>query len=266
MKHRSKALSLLITLTVCVTSMVLVEVTSAQTMPKPTPPEFSLTFIPASENITHVDSFTGVKTFEIVDKSTIEVKIKNQPFEENINGVKYYLFYAVNVAGHFSQDPTDPRNWRYYYSFPWNYTKAPPQNSLEATEDSQYTTVFIGGDYSSHAQIDVHVGAMLMHDGQVKVYDYIGDLGHFEPGVVEGSISDPSIQTFTIPEHITSSNASSPPTTGSPNSTGNGGLISIPLATFAAIIIIFLLTIIVLLLLIFYKRPRNPVPSSKSLN
>ena len=281
MDRLGKYLSLCLVVILAVSSLLIVKSTYAQSTPtqKPTPQEFTLKFIPASDNITHVDSFTGVKTFEIVDKSTIEVKIKNQPFEENIKGVKYYLFYSVNVMGHFSQDSTDPRNWRYYYSFPYNYTETPSQNTLKAT-NSEYTTISIGGDYPSHAQIDVGVGAMLMHDGQFREYDYIGDLvGHLVSGVVQGEISG-STQTFTIPDHQASSASSPNPTSVTtsppesitspsastlPSSTENG-LISMPLLTFIAIIAVFVLVIVLLLLLLFCRRAKQySVLSSKSL-
>ncbi len=280
MARLGKYLSLCLVVILAVSSLLIVKSTYAQSTPtqKPTPPEFTLTFNPASETITHVDSFTGSKTYEIVDKSTIEVKIKNQPFEESINGVKYYLFYSIFVAGHF--DPSNQNDWRYCYNFPYNYTNTSPYpKTLEATK-SEFTTVSIEGNFPSHAQIDVQVGAMLMHDGQFRAYDYIGDLtGHLVSGVVEGEISG-STQTFIIPDHQASlasslnptSVVTSPPesiTSPSPStvpSSTENGLISMPLVTFSAIIAVFVLVIVLLLLLLFYRRTKQyPVLSSKNL-
>lgn len=271
MNRLGKYLSLCLVVILVVSSLLIVQSAYAQSGQKPTPPEFTLTFNPASENITHIDSFTGIKTFEIVDKSTIEVKIKNQPFIKNLNGVNYYLYYNIYVTGYF--DPSNQNDWRYCYNFPYNFTETSPyQKTLEATK-SEYTIVSIEGDYPSHSQIDVHVGAMLMHDGQFRVYDYIGDLtGHLVSGVVQGETSG-SVQTFTIPEHLTSSTDSpiptslitSPPTSVTPNPTENEGLISMPLVTFTAIITIFLSIIIVLLVLIFFRTRKQTLSASQSV-
>lgn len=110
MKHTSKSLSLLLALTLTVSSLIMVESTFAQSIPKPSVPEFTLRYIDYSYDIPAVygiDQYTGetvMKQYgEHVDKRTIEVKIRNLPFtpytdEENhtIN-----LYYNVQVRGHF---------------------------------------------------------------------------------------------------------------------------------------------------------------------
>jgi hypothetical protein len=284
MAKMGKNFSLYLVVALAVYGLLMVNSAYAQStsVQKPAPPEFTLTFLPASENITHTDSFTGVKTYEIVDKSTIEVKIKNQPFTKNLNGVNYYLFYNIYVTGHF--DPSNQNDWRYYYNFPSNYTGSPsPQRTLEATK-SEYTSASIGGDYRgfypSYAQIDVRVGAMLMHDGQFRVYESLMDFtGHLVSGVVVGEISD-SVQTFVIPEHLTSSTDSpnptsivtTPPTSISPNPSESNptsispseqvkDIISMPLLTFTVIIAVFLSVIIILLVLILIRTRRHTLTS-----
>jgi hypothetical protein len=210
---------LLLIAVLAASNLLMVGSVFAQSTPTPSAPEFTLKFIPASENITHIDPFTGAETVEIVDKSTIEVKIKNQPFVESINGINYYLFYSVNTKGHFSQYWSEDA--RYYYSYQ-NFSKAngPPQNSLEATKDAQYTIVSIGGDYPTGAKIDVYVSAALMYDGQIKFYRYIGDqVGYFVPGVVLGEVSDNSIQTISIPDGAVAQAPSSPSPATTPNQT-----------------------------------------------
>ncbi|MCW4028616.1 MAG: hypothetical protein NWE92_03090 [Candidatus Bathyarchaeota archaeon] len=270
MDARDKYLLLFFVAILAVSSLLIVKSTYAQSTSAqiPASPEFSLAFYPKSENITHTDSFTGTKTYEIIDRSTIEVKINNQPFEENINGINYYLFYSIYVTGHF--DPSNQNDWRYEYSFPENNTDIPSsQQGLRATQ-SEYTIVSIGGDYPSNAQIDVRVGAMLMHDGQFRVYDYIGDMkGRLVSGVVQGEISG-NVQTFTIPKHLTDSDSNSATTsptqpnptsqiTSTPESTWPSesilnDLISMPLVNFIALIAVFVLVIAVLLFLLVRKR------------
>jgi hypothetical protein len=269
MDSLGKYLSLCLVVILAVSNLLITTSTYAQltSTQKPTPPEFTLTFIPASENVTRIDSLTGVKTYEIIDKSTIEVKIKNQPFIKNIDGVNYYLFYSIFVAGHF--DPSNQKNWRTYYSLPSNYTGAPPEYSLQAT-DTQYTTVSIGGDYPSNAQVDVTVSAMLMHDGQFRVHDYMWDMtGHIVSGVIQGE-GNSNKQTFTIPEHLASSTEppnptsviTSPPTSVPSEPNINENSISMPLVTFTAIIATLLSIIIILLVLILVRTRRQTLPAS----
>jgi hypothetical protein len=276
-----KSITLLLILMVGISCLTLIikpanaQTTSSQ---KPASPEFTLTFIPASETLTHVDPLTGAKTFELVDKSTIQVKIKNQPFQENINGIHYYLFYSIFVAGHF--DPSNQSYWQYAYNFPYNYTSTPPWNKILEATTSEYTTATIwSGDYPAHSQIDIHIGAMLMHDGQFRVYNNLGDLaGHLVSGIVVGETSG-SVQTFTIPEHQTSTNSPNPtasslepnPTsiiTSTPESTAStssstprrsteNGVISLPLITFIVIIVVLVLVIISLLFLLLYHRAKQ---------
>jgi hypothetical protein len=260
MGRTSKIFALFLTLTIIISCLtqLMVKPANAQTTAsqKPAPPEFTLTFIPASETLTHTDPLTGAKTYELVDKSTIEVKIKNQPFEENVGGIHYYLFYSVFVAGHF--DPSNQSVWQYAYNFPYNYTTTPSYpNTLEATT-SEYTTAIIDGDYPSYAQIDVHVGAMLMHDGQFRVYNYIGDLtGHLVSGIVEGEISG-SVQTFTIPEHQTSTNSPNPTSviTSTPTSTSEPEE-PFPTILIAVIAIIVTVIITVACLLVYFKKRKH---------
>jgi hypothetical protein len=243
----SKIVALLLTLTIIMSCLTLLTVkpVDAQSFAKPSVPEFTLKFLPDSENITHTDPFTGAITFEIIDKSRIEVKIKNQPFDNT----SYYLYYAIYARGHF--DPSNQTSHRGGYYFPNNYTTTPGPSSLQATK-TEYTTASFMADYPSHAQIDVTVGAMLMHNGQLRVHDHIQDfVGHLVSGVIQGEVSY-TFQTFTIPEHLTSSISS--PATATPSSTANEGLITMPIITFGAIITVFVLIIIILMLLIFYRR------------
>jgi hypothetical protein len=255
------ALSLSIVCLLTITFLFSAEPVFAQTPQKPSAPEFSLKFIPASETITHTDPYTGEKTYEIVDTSTIEVKIKNQSFKEKINGVKYYLFYTVSVQGHFA--PVGNNIDSYYtfrnYSFE-DFPKGHPDNMLQAST-SGYTTISIKGDYSPNAQIDVGVTAMLMHDGEFRKHFWLGDLeGYLTAGVVEGEINYSAVQIFTIPDHPTSDDSTSPTVTITPPPNGNSfvptekdGIISMPLATFTVVIVAFISIITLLLTLILFK-------------
>jgi len=251
MGHLIKGLSLLFVLSLSIMGsltipcLFLAEPVFAQTPQKPSAPEFSLKFIPTSETLTHTDPYTGEKTYEIVDTSTIEVKIKNQSFKEKINGVKYYLFYAVDVRGHFAS--LDINRETYYtfnnYTFE-NFPKGHPGNMLQAS-NSEYTTISIKGVYPIDAQIDVGVVAMLMYDGDVRVYWHLADLeGRLTPGVVLGEFNR-SVQTFTLPNRQTYDDSTDPTATITPTLSADffvstkDGVISMPIVTFTVITVIF---------------------------
>jgi hypothetical protein len=106
---RKRATLPLITVLV-LSSLVMVFAVSAQSIPTPSVPEFTLRYVDYSYDIPPVygvDEYTGENVLkhygEHVDKRTIEIKITNQPFtpytdEENhtIN-----LYYNVQYMGHF---------------------------------------------------------------------------------------------------------------------------------------------------------------------
>jgi hypothetical protein len=208
-----------------------------------------------------------------VDKSTIEVKIKNQPFSKSLNGVNYYLFYSINAKGHYSTNEYWGSDARYFYNF-GNFSKehGPPQKSLEAT-DSDFTiiSISIGGEFPSNAKIDVYVSAALMYDGDLYVYDYIGaPYPRTIPGVVLGEVSDPSIQTLNLADgSVTTYNAptslptispSPTLTTLTPNSTLIApNSITLPLNTFIVIIIVVLSIIVALSVLLLMRHRKNRV-------
>jgi len=256
MRHLIKCLSILFALFfLTITCIFPVAPVFAQTHQKPSAPEFSLKFIPASETITHTDPYTGEKTYEIVDKSTIDVKIKNQPFKENINGIKYYLFYTIEVQGHFSQSNSDMSKTTYYNFYAYSFN-SDPGNKLQAT-NSEYTTASIKGNYPSHAQIDVTVNAMLMYEGEfTSTYSIFFE--YTDSGVVPGE-KNQSVQTFTIPKHQNSAYSPDPtiistqPHSSITKNIEKDDIISISVATFIAIIAIFLSIITLLLALILFK-------------
>ncbi|MDR1993237.1 MAG: hypothetical protein LBQ98_07085, partial [Nitrososphaerota archaeon] len=78
-----------------------------------------------------------------MDKNTIEVKIKNQSFKEKINSVKYYLFYAVSVRGHFASLDINSESYYDFASYAFEaFPEGYPKNMLKAS-NSEYTTISI---------------------------------------------------------------------------------------------------------------------------
>lgn len=227
-----RKLSVLLTsfiLILIASNMIVVSTISAQTIPNPSAPEFTLKIIDnsftAPATVT-IDPFTGANLTEPshrVDNKTIEVVIKNQPFsptliqEGNSNWTTAF-YYNVHFKGHYSEDLIPV----YFYGDPFpalsnsNYTTIEyPLKLTSPNASSYYLQVYREdtSDYSSipteipaSAQIDLEVQAMIgnFHRGyNASVTDQL----QMYPWVFEGQTSDWNTQTLKIPE---TSNSASP--------------------------------------------------------
>jgi hypothetical protein len=108
-----KSLSLLLVVILAVSSLMIVEFASAQSIPTPSVPEFSLEYINTSyfsSPISTTDPYTGQNQSyrnTIIERGII-VTIKNQPFTQPIdnNGLlavnEPCLFYLFQWKGHYS--------------------------------------------------------------------------------------------------------------------------------------------------------------------
>jgi hypothetical protein len=149
----------------------------AQTIPKPSVPEFTVQFVDRSYDVptsTSFDPYTGKEITNQgyhVENKTIEIKIKNQPFEPfyNANGQAINLYYNIRIKGYFEQNWTEV--YRPAYGFPRQST------------DSNYT-VF---SYTWVEQGETQVGSRMITlrngaqaDFQVEaMIGYIADSGPF---------------------------------------------------------------------------------------
>jgi hypothetical protein len=104
--------------------LVLVQSISAQSIPKPSVPEFTLHYtiqsrdVPGATPTYTIDPYTGQQKIQTpgssgyhLDTRTVEIKVKNQPFtpyvDSNYNGLA--LYYNVSYKGHYETD------WHYSY-------------------------------------------------------------------------------------------------------------------------------------------------------
>ena len=175
----SKNLSLFLTLIIALSCLTLIVVkpVSAQTIPKPSIPIFTVQFVDNSYNIPTTqtfDPYTGqnmTNPASHVENKTIEVRIKNQPFEPfyNVNGQAINLFYNIRVKGHFEQ------NWTEVYQPVYGF---PRQSS-----DSEYTVL----SYNWVEQGETQIGSRMITlrngaqaDFQVEaMIGYVADSGPF---------------------------------------------------------------------------------------
>jgi hypothetical protein len=109
MGRPSKCLSLLFIVILVVSSIMIVEFASAESITVPSVPEFTIKFVRASASINITDPNTGLNNTVNFDNSTIQVTIKNQPFNpyKDAKGNSINLYYNVSEKGPYG-------NWNYH--------------------------------------------------------------------------------------------------------------------------------------------------------
>jgi hypothetical protein len=179
----------------------------AQSIPKPSVPDFTAQFVDSSYDIptTHTfDPYTGKEITNQgnhIERKSIEVKIKNQPFEpfNNTNGQAINLYYNIRIKGHFEQNWTEL--YRPVYGFP------------QQTTDSEYTV--FSYPWAEQGETQLGTWMITLRDGsqadfQVEAMKgYIADSGPFSGSspreYFEGETSGWSnTQSITISEISTS--------------------------------------------------------------
>jgi hypothetical protein len=240
----------------------MVEFASAQSIPKPSVPEFTLHLVGPSftRNTTYsVDSNIGQIVADIgyTNKySYVILILKNQPFNPSYGS----LYYNVQIKN----QNTLYKNWTVL-----TYDGPNPKQ----TTDSDFTNISLriegqgGLQNLAGTQTDIQVQAML---GDF----YYGHSNYFGGWEFTGVTSDWSnTQTVSIPSNIplrptptpssvtltpTPSSPSNPTTTSTSSGTdSSGNSITVPLSTLIAVVAVFLGIIVVLLLLLFRRRPKS---------
>jgi hypothetical protein len=205
-----KTSALLLTLTIlmsCLT-LLIVKPVDAQTIPKPSVPEFSLKYVDRSYDIptttiatTTTDPYNGKTTTTYTTKEgyhvgnhTVEFTIKNQPYVKNENASE--LFYNFRFKGNYQNEsywktePPPSGNFGIYYQAS-NGAETVISLSLEQMASDYYMTTPAIPD---GGQIDFQVQALVGHNV------------HLDTAVAfDGERSDwSSLQTVTIPATHTS--------------------------------------------------------------
>jgi hypothetical protein len=242
MSKDSKTWPLLLIVIIALGCLTLLTVNpaNAQTIPTPLTPKFSVKFVNTSYTVTTTNSYTGQSQIQLINNNSIEITIKNQPFDYSNNDLTYQVYFNVRVRPHFST--TD--NWTEVYplrnlpSSPANENgifpsalyilpESPPQSNLDYTiiafpvvptevyEASGYDVErpYTGNNawlptfldaIPSGAQLDFQIQAIVGHN---STYWYIQHPlyptygGLYEPAVAYDSASGWSnTQTITIGE------------------------------------------------------------------
>lgn len=236
-----KSLSLIFVI-LAVSSILIVESASAQSIPKPSVPEFTVKYADHSYDVpsTHgIDSYTGHNVtiqegYHIQNKS-MEVIIKNQPFTpyKDGNGNTLELWYDVRWKGHFGNYWQDTNRSTYLVASNCisiqngNNVQLLNPNALSSivsigfskNNGSSYTSnddyAFYMGDISSGGEVDFQVQAFIGYYTQEPIsYQYPRFMD--QPtyyNIFHGESSGWSnTQTITIPETSTSTSPNPTPT------------------------------------------------------
>jgi hypothetical protein len=216
MARIGKYLSLYLVVVLAVSILLMIKPTDAQTMPKPSVPQFTIQTVAHPYDVpttTSIDPYSGKEIIHQgyhVENNSIQVRIKNQAFNlfditENGNSWTVNLYYNIRIRGHFAEQSQD---WIELYRASDGY---PHQWS-----DSEYTILSYPLGVGSHTylgtkMIDLKAGDKV--DFQVEAMSgYIHREVTSIPGagwIFTGETSGWSnTQTITIP--TTSSPGSSP--------------------------------------------------------
>jgi hypothetical protein len=230
MDRIDKNLSLLLILII---SLTIVGTSSAQSIPKPSVPEFTLKYVDNSYDVppkttSSTDPYTGKVTTTTVpgyhvDDRTIQIVIKNQNYKGNL-----HLYYNYSYKGHYEND------WNYHKigSYPRD---SGPSFYYQSTSD--YTVITFGA-VPKEGEMDFRVQAQTGYYNETKVYVIIPGAPFSEYtfiGEVSGwsntqtiSIPNGSVSVSTSPNPTLSSSPTSNPTP-TPSVPEFSGLMILPL-------------------------------------
>jgi hypothetical protein len=175
MGRNSKTFTLLIILIVSMSCLILLTIkpVSAQSIPKPSIPEYTVQLVDhsydiPSQTITTIDPYTNKTIINTIPSQhvkniTIDLTIKNQEFPTIINGNTSNIYFNIRTKGHYGKE------WQYYSLFP-RYISSPTSGqttfaygevNLPTQSNSGYTIVSVPSNYQVGDEIDFELQAIL---------------------------------------------------------------------------------------------------------
>jgi hypothetical protein len=160
----SKGFSLLLVVILAVSSLIMVETVSAQSIPKPSIPEFTLRFVNSSYLIPETpyyqtDPYTGKQKYMgmqggyLFKNYTIEISVKSQSFPSTINDTALQLYYNIRAKGLYEQ------GWSNLNLLSDDQVD---RNYLPPQQNSEYTKISIPANtYTIGGTVELEVRAIL---------------------------------------------------------------------------------------------------------
>ena len=233
MNNKNLAIVLILIMAVSSLSLLMVKPASAQSIPKPSVPEFTLKYVDYSYDVPPtygIDQFTGknviINNGYHIDNRTIVFKVKNQHFTSHTdsNGNVINLYYNFKGKGHFgdqwslfpfSNEPSylypstnGQSTWRYSDNYPSGFPEFSQSNS-DYTEFTFPLRFFHMENAPLRSDLDFEVQAMIGHIEPITTGPIAGD-GFFS---FTGQFGDWSnTQTITIADGSVSTSTSPNPT------------------------------------------------------
>jgi hypothetical protein len=249
MDNLGKSLTASLILIVIISSPIIVGTTSAQTIPKPSVPQFTAKFADLSYDTpttTSTNPYTGqtiTNQGHHVENRTIQITIKNQPFTSYIqNGENISFYLTVRVKGHYEE------NWITIYHSDNHYTS-------ESSTD--YTTLTYSLDPNAPPWLNNNLPLGGQLDFQVEAL--IGSIHRdfsqlMAPWVFDGKESGWSnTQTITIPAISNSTPNQTQLDTATPTDTSSDNGIA-SLLTSLALVAVAVLALVVVSLLLYVRH------------
>ena len=204
----SKLTTLLLIAVLALSSLVMVGSVTAQSITKPSVPEFTVKYVDNSYDVPPtygVDQYTGEKVVTEggyhVDNRTVEFTIKNQPFNPYVDasGNNISLYYYFRYKGPYGDD------WSYYPDS--SHTYGPYSGGPfpdTSTSNSEYTiiginlpTLGIPTDSQVEFQVQAIMGYVEGHSTGMLAGSYMGFTGERSDWSNTQTITIGEIQTQT---------------------------------------------------------------------
>lgn len=253
----SVALAFIFVLTA--SSVIMVKPAFAQSIPKPSVPEFTLKFVDHSYDVPPtygIDQYTGktviTQSGYHQENTSIEVTIKNQPFTAYTDASGHFisLYYNFTFKGHYGDKWStyrDPHYWAYFNASHSDYTV-----TSFPLESSEFSGVSAGG------QVDFRVEALIGYQTTTMVptpwgpgytYEFTGETSGWS-----------NTQTITIDTNApTTTPATSPSQSSTPSSSSSPIITPSPsIPEFPAWIVLPLVAAATLLTFLFMRRKIDP--------
>jgi hypothetical protein len=263
----SKCATLLLIIVLAVSGLIMVSFAFAQSVTKPSIPEFTAEYVDYSYDIAPTyttDPYTNntvVQTYgEHVDNRTVVITIKNEPFTPftDTNGNTINMFYNVRYKGTFGQD------WTRVYGVErtvWYSFSNPDDNYGYKIQDyaSQNTVVLITSP-AQQGEMDIQVEALQGYTNRTTIQGHIfmSVVGYTFYGEESGWSNTQTItlgeaSTYTPTPSPSQSPVPSASPTVPPEPTTNP--IGLPQESLYAIAIAAIIIIIVLL--VYFKKRKH---------
>jgi hypothetical protein len=277
MSRFAKLSTLLLAITLAIPLMLVIEPSNAQSIPKPSVPQFTLRFVNNSYFIPEVphyevDPYTGQQKYlgmqggYLVKNNTIEITIKSQPFPSSVNDTALQLYYNIRAKGAYEQSWGN-LNLRSDDQIDTNY--------LPTQQNSEYTIIPIPANtYTPGGTVQFQVRAILggFFSYQSELYPYWGSYFSYEASDWSGtqSITITGGSNSAAPAPVYTSSPTNNPTATSTSPCyesvppANSNSFSNESPSTLAVVTIVVLVAVVVGLLLYVGRLKRQIPQNSN--